>query len=128
SKRHGQGDNAGGGIDGFAPRYRGSRKRPVPRASPNRQRTAFPAASHDPSAAAITQSCPAQTRGDHRTSSAPETLETKCNKHGRARRISRKINASDTFPAAHNGLVGGSNPPGPTRQSEVCGDFLAAPI
>src|SRR5262245_39193379 len=29
-------------------------------------------------------------------------------------------------PAAHNGLVGGSNPPGPTRQSEVCGDFLKA--
>ncbi len=26
-------------------------------------------------------------------------------------------------PAAHNGLVGGSNPPGPTTQSEVCGDF-----
>ena len=26
-------------------------------------------------------------------------------------------------PAAHNGLVGGSNPPGPTRQSEACGDF-----
>src|SRR5262245_6560902 len=29
-------------------------------------------------------------------------------------------------PAAHNGLVGGSNPPGPTRPSEVWGDFLKA--
>ena len=26
-------------------------------------------------------------------------------------------------PAAHNGLVGGSNPPGPTTQFTVCGDF-----
>jgi hypothetical protein len=26
-------------------------------------------------------------------------------------------------PAAHNGLVGGSSPPGPTTQSGVCGDF-----
>ena len=26
-------------------------------------------------------------------------------------------------PTAHNGLVGGSSPPGPTTQSIVCGDF-----
>ena len=29
-------------------------------------------------------------------------------------------------PAAHNGLVGGSSPPGPTTQSHVCGNFPAA--
>jgi hypothetical protein len=29
-------------------------------------------------------------------------------------------------PAAHNGLVGGSSPPGPTTQSRVCGNFPAA--
>ena len=28
----------------------------------------------------------------------------------------RKINGSDPYSAAHNGLVGGSSPPGPTRQ------------
>ena len=27
-------------------------------------------------------------------------------------------------PTAHNGLVGGSNPPGPTTQSCATGDFL----
>src|SRR3984893_16855512 len=31
--------------------------------------------------------------------------------------------AQSLEPAAHNGLVGGSNPPGPTTQSRVCGDF-----
>src|SRR5262249_53592670 len=29
-------------------------------------------------------------------------------------------------PTAHNGLVGGSNPPGPTTQSSATGDFLNA--
>jgi hypothetical protein len=29
-------------------------------------------------------------------------------------------------PTAHNGLVGGSNPPGPTTQSRATGEFLAA--
>ena len=35
----------------------------------------------------------------------------------------RKINGSDLYSAAHNGLVGGSNPPGPTTQSRDRGDF-----
>jgi hypothetical protein len=39
----------------------------------------------------------------------------------------RKINGSDLYSAAHNGLVGGSNPPGPTRQSNVRRDFLLLP-
>ncbi len=32
--------------------------------------------------------------------------------------------AQSLEPAAHNGLVGGSNPPGPTTQSCATGDFL----
>src|SRR3984893_18091109 len=32
--------------------------------------------------------------------------------------------AQSLEPAAHNGLVGGSNPPGPTTQSYATGDFL----
>jgi hypothetical protein len=31
----------------------------------------------------------------------------------------RKIKASDSCPAAHNGLVGGSSPTGPTTQSDA---------
>jgi hypothetical protein len=56
----------------------------------------------------------AKASGDHRTSFAPETIATRRNKHDRTRQILRKINASDSCPAAHNGLVGGSSPPGPT--------------
>ena len=67
-----------------------------------------------------------QANGDHRTSFAPETIATRRNKHDRTCRIVRKVNAGDLCPAAHNGLVGGSSPPGPTTQSRVCGDFPAA--
>jgi hypothetical protein len=56
----------------------------------------------------------AKASGDHRTSFAPETFATRRNKHNRTRPIFRKINASGSCPAAHNGLVGGSSPPGPT--------------
>jgi hypothetical protein len=52
--------------------------------------------------------------GDHRTSFAPETIATGRNKRDRTRQIFTKINARDSCPAAHNGLVGGSSPPGPT--------------
>jgi hypothetical protein len=40
---------------------------------------------------------------DHRTSFAPETIATRRNKHDRTRQISMKINASNSYPAAHNG-------------------------
>jgi hypothetical protein len=56
---------------------------------------------------------------DHRTSFAPETIVTRRNKHDRTRQISMKINASNSYPAAHNGLVGGSSPPGPTTHSHA---------
>src|SRR5215510_4016510 len=39
---------------------------------------------------------------------------------------SSKNNSFGVKPTAHNGLVGGSSPPGPTTQSCVCGDFLTA--
>jgi hypothetical protein len=62
----------------------------------------------------------AKASGDHRTSFAPETIATRRNKHDRTRQILRKINASDSCPVAHNGLVGGSSPPGPTTHSRKC--------
>jgi hypothetical protein len=46
-----------------------------------------------------------------RTSFAPETIATRRNEHDRTRQIFRKINTSNSCPAAHNGLVGGSSPP-----------------
>ena len=46
---------------------------------------------------------------DRRISFAPETTVTRGNKHDRTDQIFRKINASNSCPAAHNGLVGGSN-------------------
>ena len=128
SGQHGQGDNAGGGIDGFAP--------PLPpflqaaslrlRASPKRQPTEFSDSSARSVRITITQYSAAHTSGDHRTSFAPETIATRRRKRDRRRQVFRKINASHPCPAAHNGLVGGSNPPGPTRQSKVCGNFLKA--
>src|SRR5262245_29114269 len=51
---------------------------------------------------------------NYRISFAPETIATRRNKHNRTDQIFRKINAGDPCSAAHNGLVGGSNPPGPT--------------
>jgi hypothetical protein len=47
-----------------------------------------------------------------RTSFAPETIAARRNKPDRTRQIFRKINASESCPVAHNGLVGGSSPPG----------------
>jgi hypothetical protein len=68
-----------------------------------------------------------QANGDHRTSFAPETIATRRNKHDRTGRIVRKINAGDLCPAAHNGLVGGSSPRGPTNNiKSLCALFQPA--
>ena len=39
---------------------------------------------------------------------------------------SSKNNSFGVKPTAHNGLVGGSSPPGPTTQFCACGNFLIA--
>jgi Virulence-associated protein E len=45
---------------------------------------------------------------------------------GTTNKAAARARSSMVSAGRHNGLVGGSNPLGPTRQSEVCGDFLAA--
>jgi hypothetical protein len=80
---------------------------------PDRQPTAFPGRFPQAVRIIIAQSKASRT-GDHRTSFAPETIATGRNKRDRTRQIFTKINARDSCPAAHNGLVGGSSPPGPT--------------
>jgi len=50
----------------------------------------------------------------HRTSFAPETTYSKRDERDQIRTKHRKINETDLFPPAHNGLVAGSSPAGPT--------------
>jgi hypothetical protein len=76
--------------------------------------TAFSGRFAQPICITITQS-KASRPGGHRTSFAPETIATRRNKHDRTRQICRKINASGSCPVAHNGLVAGSSPAGPTN-------------
>ena len=85
-----------------------------------------PANQHFPAASPIRphQSKACAGSADHRPSFAPETIATRRNKHDRTRQISMKINASNSHPAAHNGLVGGWNPPGPATQSDANRRFL----
>jgi hypothetical protein len=90
-----------------------------PEASPDRQPTAFPAASRNPSASPSRNRRLRARSADHRTSFAPETIVTRRNKHDRTHHISGKINASNSCPAAHNGLVGSSSPPEPSTHSSA---------
>ncbi|MGY4253052.1 hypothetical protein ACVI1L_000120 [Bradyrhizobium sp. USDA 4516] len=51
-----------------------------------------------------------------RTGFAPITTRTKGGERGRIRRKGRKLNSGDDCPTAHNGLVAGSSPAGPTNE------------
>lgn len=67
----------------------------------------------------------------YRTSFAPETIAINCDEHDPTGRKQRKINGTDLCAAAHNGLVGGSSPPGPTkvclsREVKTTGFFAVA--
>jgi hypothetical protein len=88
--------------------------RPARGAAGPPQPTAFPVASRSPSASpsrnrklrapAVTAPVLHQKRSQRDATNAIESAKS-----------SRKINASDTCPAAHNGLVAGSSPAGPTN-------------
>ena len=71
--------------------------------------TEFSATSRDTSASPSLNLAPRRPSGDHGTSFAPETIAVRGNKHDRKRQMFRTIDASASCPAAHNGLVGGSN-------------------
>jgi hypothetical protein len=49
-----------------------------------------------------------------RTSFAPETTVIRCTERDQTGRKCRKINEAELYPPAHNGLVAGSSPAGPT--------------
>jgi hypothetical protein len=52
----------------------------------------------------------------NRTGFAPETTAMKRNERAEHHQKSRKINGRDLYPAAHNVLVAGSSPAGPTNE------------
>lgn len=57
------------------------------------------------------------TQTSYRTSFAPETTSPKINERDRTERKHSEINEADRYPVAHNGLVAGSSPAGPTKES-----------
>ena len=69
----------------------------------------------------------AQCRDALRTGFAPETTSTKRNKRDQGKRKHSEINKANRFTAAHNGLVAGSGPAGPTNEPVAYQAYLRSP-
>jgi hypothetical protein len=64
----------------------------------------------------------------YRTSFAPERTSTNRNKRDRNKLKYIKINEAGRYSAAHNGLVAGSSPAGPTREIRAYQIFISQAV